>query len=58
MLVPTTSDRIEHTARELVEVLTVIIATHNPRQAGRVSVAVLLADGAEASSARPSEPTV
>ncbi len=44
---PKASDRIEHTARELAEELTVIIVTHNLQQAGRVSdnVAVLLADG-------------
>jgi len=44
---PKASDRIEHTARELAEELTVIIVTHNLQQAGRVSdsVAVLLAGG-------------
>ena len=44
---PKASDRIEQTARELAETLTVIIVTHNLQQAGRVSdhVAVLLAGG-------------
>ncbi len=44
---PKASDRIEHTARELVEDLTVLIVTHNLQQAQRVSdsVAVFLADG-------------
>jgi len=44
---PKASDRIEHTARELAEELTVILVTHNLQQAGRVSdsVAVLLAGG-------------
>ncbi len=44
---PKASDRIEQTARELAEDLTVIIVTHNLQQAGRVSdsVAVLLAGG-------------
>jgi len=44
---PKASDRIEHTARELAEELTVIIVTHNLQQARRVSdsVAVLLAGG-------------
>jgi len=44
---PKASDRIEQTARELAEELTVIIVTHNLQQAGRVSdsVAVLLAGG-------------
>jgi len=44
---PRASDRIEQTARELAEELTVLIVTHNLQQAGRVSdnVAVFLADG-------------
>lgn len=44
---PKASDRIEQTARELAEELTVIIVTHNLQQAGRVSdhVAVFLAGG-------------
>jgi len=44
---PKASDRIEQTARELAEELTVIIVTHNLQQARRVSdsVAVLLAGG-------------
>jgi phosphate transport system ATP-binding protein len=44
---PKASDRIERTARELAEELTVVIVTHNLQQAGRISdsVAVLLAGG-------------
>ena len=44
---PKASDRIEHTARELAEELTVLIVTHNLQQARRVSdsVAVFLAGG-------------
>ena len=44
---PKASDRIEHTARELSEDLTVVIVTHNLQQAGRVSdhVSVFLAGG-------------
>ncbi len=44
---PKASDRIEQTARELAEELTIIIVTHNLQQAGRMSdhVAVFLAGG-------------